>query len=446
MIGQIIGNYRITEKIGEGGMGEVFKGVDLMLEREVAIKMLRPELTQQSQVVERFRQEAVTLAKLNHQHIATLHAFLRQENNFFMVMEFVRGRTLDEVVRGQGALATPQAALLISQTLAGLEHAHKSGVIHRDIKPSNLMLTEDGLLKIMDFGIARALWSTKLTRTGRIIGTIEYMAPEQIRGQDADTRSDLYSAGIVLYELLTGRVPFQSESEFDLMRGQVEEPPPPPRSLAANLTEDVERLVLRALAKEPDERFQNAAEFRAALASHTAESDSLKELIGRLQVSQQHGEARHVTPGSATAGLSADAAATQPLSPSVAKTQEAQASGVAVGAPRFALSRINWKHYVTAAAVLILLIAVVATRARRQRSVPQAIAVASPTAAPPDLHAKAAPSPESVPTPSPTPDEVEAGLIEDLFKGASGKGEPKKSKRKSRKSDLEDALAPVRRE
>src|SRR5258708_1535941 len=210
MIGKVVGNYRVTERIGEGGMGAVFKGVDLMLEREVAIKALRPELARQPELLERFRTEAVTLAKLSHPNIATLYSFFCQDDEFYMVLEFVRGDTLDTVIQASGAMTCDKALPIFTQALAGIEQAHNLGIIHRDIKPANIMVTSTGMVKVMDFGIARVLGSNRLTRTGYAIGTLQYMSPEQIRGEETDTRADIYSLGALLYEMLTGRVPFHS--------------------------------------------------------------------------------------------------------------------------------------------------------------------------------------------------------------------------------------------
>lgn len=265
MIGSLVGSYKITDKIGEGGMGAVFRGIDVMLEREVAIKMLRPELSQQPNIVERFRTEAVTLARLNHPNIATLYSFVRQGNDFFMVMEFVRGDTLDGVIRKSGAMPCDRAIPLFCQALEGIDHAHKMGIIHRDIKPANMMMTEGGTLKVMDFGIARVLGTARMTKQGNIVGTIEYMSPEQVRGLETDARSDIYSLGILLYEMLTGRVPFSSDSEFDLMKMQIDDAPQPPRVFSAHIPHAVEQAIMRALAKRPEARFQTAAEFRNAL-------------------------------------------------------------------------------------------------------------------------------------------------------------------------------------
>jgi eukaryotic-like serine/threonine-protein kinase len=265
MIGQIIGNYKIEEKLGEGGMGAVYRGVDTMLDREVAIKALRPELASQTSVVERFRSEAVTLAKLNHPNIATLYTMFRQGEELYMVLEFVRGETLDGILQRRGALPAEEAIPVFCQVLDGIDHAHELGIVHRDIKPANMMLTEKGTLKVLDFGIARLLGSARMTRAGNIIGTLEYMAPEQVKGQETDGRSDIYALGMMLYEVLTGRLPFQTENEFELMKLQTEVMPDSPRALNPNIPEAVEEAIMRAIQKNPDERFQTAGEFRALL-------------------------------------------------------------------------------------------------------------------------------------------------------------------------------------
>ena len=265
MSGQIIGKYKLVEKLGEGGMGEVYRGVNMMVEREVAIKFLRPELAGQQQVVERFRSEAVTLAKLNHPNIATLYDFDRQGDSFIMVLEFVRGVSLDDVLQKRGAIPVDQAVPIFCQVLDGIQHAHDFGIIHRDIKPANMMLTEKGTLKVLDFGIARILGTARMTRAGNIIGTIEYMSPEQVRGMETDERSDIYSLGMLLYEMLTGRCPFEIQNEFELMKAQIEQFPLPPRQLNPAIPEVVEQAIWRSIQKDPAQRFQNAAEFRTFL-------------------------------------------------------------------------------------------------------------------------------------------------------------------------------------
>jgi serine/threonine-protein kinase len=265
MIGSVIGTYRILDKIGEGGMGTVYRGVDVMLDREVAVKVLKADLLSNQQLVERFRTEAVLLAKLNHPNIATLYGFLPVGNQFAMVMEFLRGTPLDSMIERQGPIPVETAVRLFGGILDAIGHAHRNGIVHRDIKPSNIIILADGTPKVMDFGIARALGSSHQTRAGAIVGTLEYMSPEQIKGQETDGRSDIYSLGVLLFEMLTGRVPFSSQSEYELLQAHIHAPAPTPRIFGPHIPETVAQVVLRALAKEPALRFQTAEEFKAAL-------------------------------------------------------------------------------------------------------------------------------------------------------------------------------------
>jgi serine/threonine protein kinase len=382
MIGNVVGNYKITEKIGEGGMGAVFKGVDLMLEREVAVKVLRPEFSSQPELVERFRAEAVTLAKLNHPNIATLHSFFRQANDFFMVMEFVRGEALDSVIRRGGAMAPQQAVMHFCQALDGIGRAHKLGIVHRDIKPANVMITEDGSIKVMDFGIARVLGTARMTKQGNIIGTIEYMSPEAIQGHEVDARADIYSLGILLYEMLTGRVPFEADTEFSLMMAQIQQAPPPPRTFAPHIPIGVEQAIMRSLAKKPEARFQTAADFRVALEGGAVSATTLPTAATPTAPPTRLGEpptapySQQVTmpiaPGSDPMGLST-AMGNQP--------KETRLGGAGYGQPQYQaapvpyahpapvnyqsaqarpsfFSRLNWKHYSVAAMILVILLAV----------------------------------------------------------------------------------------
>lgn len=336
MIGQTVGNYKILSSLGEGGMGTVYKAVNVMLEREVAIKMLRPEIASQPQIVERFRSEAVTLAKLNHPSIATLYSFFRQGDQFFMVMEYVVGQTLDGAIRQSGALSADRAVGIMAPALDGIAHAHSVGILHRDLKPANIMLPNSGGVKVMDFGIARLLSAARMTRTGGLVGTLEYVAPERVRGQEADLRSDLYSMGIVLYEMLSGRVPFQSDTEYDLMRAQLEQAPPTLASLGVSVPPALEAALNRVLAKNPEERFGSAEEFRAALLGVPAPVLAPKptRLAGPPPVKETR------------MAEMAPAAAAPAVAPAVAH-------GVAQAAP--AKGKPDWKLYGGAAAAVLVL-------------------------------------------------------------------------------------------
>ena len=264
-IGQNVGKYRIVDKIGRGGMGTVYRAVDETLHREVAIKVLNAELND-PEVAKRFRAEAITVARLSHPGIATIYELFEYDGQWLMVMEFVRGETLENMVARMGALSAQRGAELCMQTLAALAHAHSMGVVHRDLKPANLMITESGTVKVMDFGIARVSGSEHLTNAGFMMGTPAYMAPEQVRGGDVDARADLYAMGVVFYRLTTSKLPFKGDTAFAMVQSQVNDVPTPVGTIRADLPSWVDDVISRALAKAPEERFQSAAEFHEAFA------------------------------------------------------------------------------------------------------------------------------------------------------------------------------------
>jgi len=243
LVGSRVGPYMVTKRLGEGGVGEVFKGVDVMLKREVAIKVLRDELASDPMFLARFRNEAQLQAKLSHSNVASVHAFMQEGDKQLLVMEYVPGIALDEFVRSGGPVPAERALTIFRGVLEGVDHAHSHGIVHRDIKPANIMLADSGQVKVMDFGIARAMDSQEhLTRIGHVAGTAKAMSPEQVRGKPADVRSDIYSLGIVLYTLLAGRPPFDSANDLELMKAQLER-----LAGTAQISRDVAELVVKSL-------------------------------------------------------------------------------------------------------------------------------------------------------------------------------------------------------
>jgi eukaryotic-like serine/threonine-protein kinase len=261
MIGQQIENYRILELLGVGGMGQVWKALDVNLKRMVALKVINAEFSDNRELMERFIVEARVQAALNHPNIATLFTFFIWQGKAVMVMEFVDGKTLRDMVTDNGALEPQFAIDLCKQALLGVDAAHRMGVVHRDIKPANLMLNTVGTVKVMDFGIAKIQDGNHLTRTHTAIGTYCYMAPEQIEGEPVDARTDIYSMGVTLYELLTGRVPFDFASDFAIQNAHVKIVPTSPMVHNPKIPKALAAVVMRALEKKPADRFQNAKEF-----------------------------------------------------------------------------------------------------------------------------------------------------------------------------------------
>ena len=263
MIGQSVQNYKIVAHLGEGGMGVVYKAVDNVLGREVALKMLHGSMIRQENVLERFKKEAQVLARLLHPNIAVIYNFIEQDGQFFMVMEYVEGKNLDELARMHQALPHKTIVAIFMQALEGLNHAHRRGIFHRDIKPSNLILTPEGTLKLMDFGIAKIAGEQKLTQLNRVIGTIEFMAPEIIEGKDPSVASDIYAAGITMYELLCGRLPFESASDYTMMQDILKKKPQPLTALNPSVPAALNSIVMKALEKKTGEQVSRCKKFSA---------------------------------------------------------------------------------------------------------------------------------------------------------------------------------------
>ncbi|MFI7596376.1 Stk1 family PASTA domain-containing Ser/Thr kinase [Actinoplanes sp. NPDC049681] len=273
------GRYQVGELLGYGGMAEVHRGRDLRLGRDVAIKMLRSDLARDATFQERFRREAQNSAALNHPAIVAVYDTGEEtsstgERQPFIVMEFVNGRTLKEVLAAEQRIQPRRALEIIADICAALEFSHRHGIIHRDIKPGNVMITQNGQVKVMDFGIARALASgaTTMTQTSAVIGTAQYLSPEQARGESVDARSDVYAAGCVLFELLVGHPPFVGDSPVSVAYQHVREDPKAPSDINREVPPDVDAIVLKALAKNPLNRYQSAQEMRA---------DALRAASGR---------------------------------------------------------------------------------------------------------------------------------------------------------------------
>jgi eukaryotic-like serine/threonine-protein kinase len=265
-VGQHIGDYEVLSILGMGGMGKVYKVRNVISDRVEAMKILLPDLTGNQSLADRFLREIRLLATLNHPNIAALRTALTYENQLAMIMEFVEGETLANRA-ARAPLSTADAVNYASQVLSALSYAHKLNIIHRDIKPANMMLTPQGVVKLMDFGIARSSNDGSLTTTGTTLGSLNYMPPEQVRGEAADARSDIYSFGVSLYEMLTGKLPFQGDSQYSLMTAHLNETPPEPITLRGDLPAGLNEIVMMAIAKDPGSRFQTADAFRAALSS-----------------------------------------------------------------------------------------------------------------------------------------------------------------------------------
>ena len=262
------GRYELHRRLGRGGMAEVFLARDQLLDRPVAVKVLFPEFATDPSFVERFRREATAAANLNHPNIVGVYDWGEADNTYFIVMEYIDGRTLSEILKAEGPLHPDRVADIGSDVAAALGFAHRNGVVHRDVKPGNVIVTSAGLVKVADFGIARAITATSdddLTQVGTVMGTAAYFSPEQARGDAVDPRSDIYSLGCVLYELIVGRPPFTGETPVAIAYKHVHESPVPPRHHDAGLPQAIEAIILKCLAKNPVNRYPSAEDLRADL-------------------------------------------------------------------------------------------------------------------------------------------------------------------------------------
>jgi serine/threonine protein kinase len=262
LAGTRLGNYEIESLLGQGGMGVVYKARQVNLDRPVALKILPPTLSSDQSFVKRFKREARAVARLSHPNIIQIFDITEAKDLHFFSMEFVGGRTLDKVLEEKGKLEPDEAIRIISQAALALEHAHKNNIIHRDIKPSNIIIDRSGNVKVMDFGLARAADDrSKVTQSGTLIGTLGYMSPEQCRGEELDFRTDIYSLGVVLYEMLTGKAPFDAPNEVALIHKIISKIPQLISSHRSDIPISLISIVEKAMRKDPQIRYQNAKEF-----------------------------------------------------------------------------------------------------------------------------------------------------------------------------------------
>jgi eukaryotic-like serine/threonine-protein kinase len=286
-VGKHVGDYEILAVLGAGGMGKVYKVRNMISDRVEAMKVLLPDLAGRQELASRFLREIKILAALNHPNIAALRTALTLDNQLVMIMEYVEGRTLAACVE-QGPIPPVKALDYISQVLDALSYAHGQNVIHRDIKPSNMMLTPQGVVKLMDFGIARSGRDPALTTAGTTMGSLYYMSPEQVRGEMVDHRSDVYSVGVSLYEMVTGQRPFQSDSDVAIMAAHLQQMPKPPVELRPGLPTALSDVIMTAMAKNPAQRFQSANAFRTALKTVGTSEDFAKPGPQEVQTASMH--------------------------------------------------------------------------------------------------------------------------------------------------------------
>ncbi|HEX5876963.1 MAG TPA: Stk1 family PASTA domain-containing Ser/Thr kinase [Actinomycetota bacterium] len=387
----LLDRYEVGRLLGAGGMAEVFEGRDRLLARRVAIKVLQTQFARDPSFLIRFKREAQAAASLSHPNIVGVYDTGTEDGTHFIVMEFVDGRTLKDVIRAEGPLYPERAAEICADVCSALVAAHARGLIHRDIKPGNVMLTPEGKVKVMDFGIARATTSETITQTAAVVGTAQYISPEQAQGQTVDYRSDIYSVGCCLFEMLTGTVPFTGATPVAIAYRHVREDPTPPRMLNPDVPAPLEAICLKAMAKLPDNRYQTAAELH----------DDLERF--------RNGQPVHATP------LMDSAATTQAIPRDGGADPTAMLGGpiAADRATRYAepeeeerRTSVGWIVVSLLALVAVGLAAFFITRALTGNDTPTATTVATPTTAAPTTQTTEAPTTQT--TEAPTTQTTEA--------------------------------------
>ena len=270
--------YEIIKMIGEGGMANVYLANDNILERKVAIKVLRGDLSNDEKFIRRFKREALSVSNLSHPNIVEVYDVGEEDGNYYIVMEYIEGKTLKQLLQKRGALTLPEVIDIMSQLTDGLSHAHEAYIIHRDIKPQNIMIEDNGLVKITDFGIAMALNSTQLTQTNSVMGSVHYLPPEQANGKGSTIKSDIYSLGILMYELLAGSVPFKGDTAVEIALKHMKEKMPSIRKQNPTIPQSVENIILKATAKNPKNRYDSVREMYNDLQT-AMEKDNEKRIV-----------------------------------------------------------------------------------------------------------------------------------------------------------------------
>lgn len=261
-------HYVIEQEIGTGGMGVVYKANDTLLNRTVALKVLPPHLCQRREFLHRFAREARLLARIQSPYVVAVHTLMDKGVGMVLVMEHLDGETLEQRMRRGGPLSVKEAVHVFDQAARGVEHIHHMGIVHQDLKPANIFLTSEGHVKLLDFGVSKLMDEQDFDQAGTMLGTLLYISPEQIKGRQVDQRSDIYTLGVTLFEAVTGRLPFERKTNYALMHAHVQESPPTPRQYQAEIPRELEKVILKAIAKEPQRRFQTIREFRKALVQH----------------------------------------------------------------------------------------------------------------------------------------------------------------------------------
>ncbi len=366
----LLGRYEVGRLLGAGGMAEVYEGHDRLLARRVAIKILLSQYAHDPAFLARFRREAQSAASLSHPNIVSVFDTGSEGDTWFIVMEYVDGRTLKDIIRAEGALYWARAAEVAADVAGALAVAHARGIVHRDVKPGNVMLTTEGKVKVMDFGIARATAVPSITQTSAVVGTAQYIAPEQAQGLEVDGRTDVYALGCCLYEMVTGQVPFSGPTPVAIAYRHVREEPTPPRALNPDVPPPLERVCLKAMAKRPEDRYQTAAEMQRDLERvRVGEPVTVAGPLPSQQTTQAIGAAGYGEAATSLLGAGGTVAGTR-------------AARYAEGVPEQRRGSLGWVLAAILALVVVGLAAFFITRAVTSPSTSPSTTVTTPTTPP----------------------------------------------------------------